>query len=421
MKITYLLNVFPVYSETFIVRELRKLRDKGFDIQILSMASSKGRLPGSVIHKEAEELIKKTIYYKELRTKKSKLKPLYYHMLCLVYHPVRYFRTFIFSILKSKKTFDLFKKSSLYAGALRKSRADHIHAHFALDSSTMAMLLSMMTGIPYSFTIHAHDIFVNNIANILDDKINRAKFVVCISEFNKKYIKARHENVISDKIKIVRCGVDLNEMTPATKKRPGPFFILAVGRLHEQKGFIHLIEALAIINKSDQLKFKCDIIGEGGERHALEALISKHQLSRNVRLLGAREQGETLERLSQADLFVLPCIQGKNGHMDGIPVALMEAMALQIPVVSTEISGIPELIQDGVGLLIKPKDSQALAAAVLHIAGLTEEKRKSMGVYERSKIEKSFNLDREVEKLGELFMGVEAVGQTHDGFNQNSS
>jgi len=296
----------------------------------------------------------------------------------------------------------MFQASVLCAMKLKRDGVSHIHAHFALDACKLAMLSSMLTGIPYSFTVHAHDIFIRQLSDLMEDKISRAKFVACISEYNKNYILKQYHAVDPHTIRIVHCGVDVRSLSPGTKKRYKKLTILAIGRLFEQKGLQYLVQAGKILREQRGFNFVCKIIGEGEQRPELEEIISSSDLTDVVHLLGAMEQADVMKALTSADVFVLPCVTEKTGLRDGIPVSLMEAMALEIPVVSTKVSGIPELVKDGAGILVEPRDVEALAMAIESIFMLRDEEREEMGRRARAIVEEEFNLTREVQKLAEL-------------------
>jgi len=286
---------------------------------------------------------------------------------------------------------------------IKNAQVDHIHAHFVLDACTYAMLISMLLGIPYSFTAHAHDIFIPGRAQLLEEKLSRSKFAICISEYNKNFILEKFPKVRADKLSIIHCGLEPKRFNPKPEKKNDIFTVLAIGRLVEQKGFKYLLKACEILKKHRGLEFVCNIIGEGRDRHLLETIIFESHLSDNVRLLGALEQKAVIEYLRDADLFVLPCVVEKNGSMDGIPVALMEAMALGIPVISTTVSGIPELVENGAGLLVEERDIHGLAMAIKSVLALPNKAREEMGIKGRALIKENFNLEKEVDRLVELF------------------
>ena len=206
-----------------------------------------------------------------------------------------------------------------------------------------------------------------------------------------------------EKIGVVHCGIDINEFTPGKKIRNKILKILSVGRLHEQKGFEYLIRACELLKREWGLDFVCDIIGDGKERPELEEIIREIDLQKEVHLSGAVDQHGVRKAMEKADVLVLPCVAAASGAMDGIPVVLMEAMSMGLPVISTMISGIPELVRNGAGLLVEPGNVKELASAIEKFAGLDHDKREEAGRRGRSIIEKEFNLKREVGKLTELF------------------
>jgi glycosyltransferase involved in cell wall biosynthesis len=264
-------------------------------------------------------------------------------------------------------------------------------------------MISAWTDIPFSFTVHAHDIFIPELAELMEEKIKRASFIVCISEYNKDYLVRKYPWIKEDKIEVVHCGIDINKFTPRKKIRNKILKILSVGRLHEQKGFEYLIRACELLKKECRLDFTCEIIGDGQKQASLKEMINRAELTQEVRLLGAKAQGGVLNAMEKADVFVLPCVAAASGAMDGIPVVLMEAMSMGLPVISTTISGIPELVKNGAGLLVEPGNVKELASAIEKFAVLDHDKRGEAGKRGRRIIEKGFNLNREVGKLTELF------------------
>jgi len=403
IKIAYLLDLFPVLSETFIVREILELKKNGFEILLFARENTKGKTFSEIVHNDSMILMKDVYYFYSLRKKWKNLQLGIYHLYFLVLHPIKYLKTFIFSFRQGNKIFKIFKSSVLYAIKLKRYKVNHIHVHFALNSCTYAMIISMYTDIPYSFTIHAHDIFISELSELLEEKFYRSKFAVSISEYNKRYILKFYPAIDPQKIKIVHCGIDIKQLCHEDRKLNNTFDILAIGRLVEQKGFEYLIQACRILKQLQKFNFQCKIIGEGKERPKLERLISEYGLTQTVYLLGSKEQSEVLRTMKNTHLFVLPCVAEESGAMDGIPVALMEAMALEIPVISTMISGIPELVKNNAGILVAPKDAEALAMAIGKIAKLKTKQRVDMGSKARMIVAKQFNLEYEVKKLAKLF------------------
>ena len=400
-RIAYILGMFPVYSETFILREILELKRKGFKVLVMArMNTQKHQLISEVIHAEAEKLMKEVYYFPELGTEMSRIQKALFHLYFLLFNPIRYLKTFFFSYRTDKETFWFFKNMVFYAMKLKRERVEHIHAHFAVDSCKFAMLISMLSGIPYSFTVHAHDIFLPEYSDLMVEKFNHSKFVVCISEYNKEYVLKHYPGINPEKTRIIHCGLDLGTFIPRDKGRNKVFTIISVGRLVEHKGFKYLIHACKILKERKGFDFVCHIIGGGKQRQELEEVIQKFNLIDVVHLLGAMEQTAILKALNEADLFVLPCIIEKTGNRDGIPVVLMEAMAMKTPVVSTRVSGIPEVVKDGAGILVEPEDVNGLVMAIDKVFNLSEQERQDMGKKGRTIIEKEFDLTKEVQKLG---------------------
>ncbi len=250
--------------------------------------------------------------------------------------------------------------SASFARTARRLGVRHLHAHWATYPALAARTMAALTGLSFSVTAHAFDIFLPNPHRVTN--LRAASQVVTISEFNRRYLAAHG---VDREIAVIPCGLDLSQFVPSpAAERSG---IIAVGRLDPIKGFTVLIDACSLLAQRG-VDFKCDIIGEGPQRPILTARIAEKGLGERVRLLGAMEQQEVRSRVAHARVFTLPCMTLANGAQDGIPVALMEAMALRIPVVTTPVSGVPELVTDGVsGLLARPQDPISLADALVRV------------------------------------------------------
>ena len=402
MKIAYILDNFPVYSETFIVREILELQRKGFEVSIFALRNTKNTVFGEVVHADTQHLIDNVCYLRSLWRSASKPKKYSYHLYFLLLNPIKYIKTLLFSYRSGSKTFVFFINSVLLAMKFKRDDIKHIHAHFALDACTVCMLISMYTRIPYSFTVHAHDIFIPQLSEFIEEKFKQAKFSVSISEYNKNFVLNNYPAVNSHSIKVIHCGLYVSHFHRKKKDEKETFNILSIGRLVEHKGFKYLIEACWLLRKETKLNFVCKIVGGGHDRLILDKLIRRLHLDKTVHLLGALDQADIKRELTKADLFVLPCVVETSGMKDGIPVVLMEAMAMGIPVVSTSVSGIPELIQDGAGLLVEPRNATELAKAIKKICSLPVEERRVMARRGAAVVEKEFNLRKEAQKLAEL-------------------
>jgi len=247
----------------------------------------------------------------------------------------------------------------------------HLHAHFSHGATTVTWLASLITGLPFSFTAHAKDIYCESLnpAGLLSRKMDAAEFVVTCTEANRKHL----QGFSATPVHCIYHGLNadfsrlLREQASAPK-RNRHLRVLAVGRLVSKKGFDTLIEACAIL-KSAGVSFETVIAGESGEQELeLRNRITHHGLETHIHLVGPRTQAQLLREYQQATVFCLPCRVLKNGDRDGIPNVLMEAMSCGLPVVTTDVSGIPELVRNSVnGLLVPPDDPEAMAEALQHL------------------------------------------------------
>jgi glycosyltransferase involved in cell wall biosynthesis len=256
----------------------------------------------------------------------------------------------------------------LHAGYLaqqaRQAGVERLHAHFAHGATRVAMLASMLTGLRFSFTAHARDIYTANRV-LLREKIEGAEYVVTCTRANQEYLQELVEPGQRGKIILGYHGVDVEKFTPAA---PGGGedapLILSVGRLVAKKGFPDLLSACGILRRKGY-DFRCLLVGDGPERPALEAMVRTLDLGGVVGMPGSHSQEELLELYRRATIFALPCRILENGDRDGIPNVLLEAMAVGVPVVSSTVSGIGELVRNGEnGLLVRERDERALAAAI---------------------------------------------------------
>jgi glycosyltransferase involved in cell wall biosynthesis len=283
----------------------------------------------------------------------------------------------------------------------------HIHAHFCHGSTTVAWLTSIITGLPFSFTAHAKDIYCGSLnpAGLLRRKMRAARFVVTCTDANREHLLQIEPNAN------VRCiyhglnaefvGLLLDATNPAEKN--GHFRALGVGRLVPKKGFDVLVEACAILKRRG-FHFETAIVGEHGEHEAeLRQQIDAHGLRDRVRLLGPLEQSRLYTEYQRADIFCLPCRVLDNGDRDGLPNVLMEAMACGLPVITTPVSGIPEIIKDGHnGTLVPPDDATALANAIQRIRS-DRMLARNLGRAGRSTVLERFDGDKTAMELAALF------------------
>jgi colanic acid/amylovoran biosynthesis glycosyltransferase len=411
MKIGYLAQVFPHLTMTFVYREVMTLRAVGLDVDTFATWRPKE----AELSEEAKALVADTTYIFPT----TWLRLLRSHLHWLWKRPLRYIETLIFCLVHSAsswrnclRTFFHFVEAISLADEVSRKGIDHLHVHFALNATTLAMIVARLTGITFSFTAHANDIFANPI--LLPEKIAAARFIVAISKYNADFLQeivANNKNLSSKlskeqlqaKIEIVRCGIDVDHFSPlAQRPKSGKCTILAVGRLVEKKGYPYLIEACKrLVDKG--YEFDCFIIGDGPQSALLTQMIEENDLGHCVHLEGVVFQEGLTDYLIRADIITLPCVVAQNNDMDGIPNSLMEGMAMGIPALSTTISGIPELIEDDkTGLLVPPNDAAALADALAKLMS-DPALRERLGAAGRVKVMTEYEIQKNTEQLLEIF------------------
>ena len=400
-RVLYVVSLFPCWSETFIVREIETLIALGADVRILSLKAPYEK----IVHPEAERLLPRVRH--PLPAWSAALA----RARAFVAHPIA-LSSIVARVLTrlASRPADLAKSLAALARGvehlawIREFDPDLIHAHWATYPSTVAWALAKALRKPFGFTCHAHDIFVND--HLVKEKIEAADVPVTISRYNVEWLAKHRTPSARGRLHVVHCGVNLATIAfRAGGREPG--LILAVGRLDATKGFDVLIDAVGALHRQGR-RVRCRIVGEGPLEPSLRAAIARHRLTDLVELTGALPQGAVRESLRAASIFALPSVITESGNRDGIPVALMEAMAAGTPAVSTRVSGIPELIEDGAeGLLVPERDSRALAAALARLLD-DPELGAQLAVAARAKIERQFDAALEAHKLLDLFAHARA-------------
>jgi len=364
-KIAYIMSRFPHLPETFILREMIAIEELGWQIALYPLIFQRQ----AIVHHEAQPWIQRVnkvpwlswnILFANLR-QAIRQSRLYFSLWRQVFKENKS------SIKFLARAMVLFPRVVWMAEKLQADGVIHIHAHYATHPAFAAWLINQLTDIPYSVTVHAHDIFVEK--TMLGTKLCRAAFIVAISEYNREYLARILGDWVREKTHVVRCGIDPTyyQSQGKPRERTGHFEIISVGSLHPYKGHVFLVKACALLRDS-KIPFRCRIVGGGHLRKLLTGLIQEYDLEGMVELMGPRTQGEVSRLLETANCYIQPSIVTSSGKMEGIPVALMEAMASKIPVVATSISGIPELVKDGeTGWLVPPENAYSLANALSSI------------------------------------------------------
>jgi colanic acid/amylovoran biosynthesis glycosyltransferase len=297
--------------------------------------------------------------------------------------------------LKSRAFAFFYLAEALLVGKwMQRHQLRHLHVHFGGPVATVGMLTAQAWQVPWSVTLHGPDEFFDQDAFYLRQKIDSASFIVCISDFCRSQVLRISAGTPDSRLEVVRLGVDCTALQPRPpqNKPAGPVRIVCTGRMVAAKGHRILLEAISGLLEASSglisggIDLSLVLIGDGPERKALEAQCDQQGIRSHVQFLGAMAHQATLAEVAQADIFVLA------SFAEGLPVALMEAMALGVPCVSTTIAAIPELILDGVnGLLVPPANPQLLAIALEKLASAPALRQK-LGVAARATAEKHYNL-----------------------------
>jgi colanic acid/amylovoran biosynthesis glycosyltransferase len=401
--VAVLVSRFPAITETFILREISEMERQGQRIRLVPMLHDSP----PVVHEAARPWVGKALFT-------SFLSPaiMLANLSTLFRHPLRYLSLLMRLVTGTFRspeilfrTFALFPKSVYLARQLEREGISHIHAHYATHPATMALIISRLSGITFSFTVHAHDIFVNR--RLLRWKLRETCFVRSISDFNRRFLERLYPQEAKGKIEVIHVGIapELYERTSrAIEPRQSPPRLLCVAAHKPYKGLATLIEACRIL-RDEGVEFFCEVIGRGPLTRELQKMIDERQLNDLVSLAGPRTEEEVTRLMSEATLFVLPSTIAKDGQMEGIPVALMEALASARAVVTTSTSGIPELVEHEVnGLLVEPDDPQQFAGAIRRLLG-DPERARAMGMRGQQKVRSEFELtavcDALIRRLGE--------------------
>jgi glycosyltransferase involved in cell wall biosynthesis len=361
--IAYLARNLPTFPETFVVREIVALRRLGLEIKTFSLYPS----DAAVRHPEAPDLVREVEVLIQPRN------PLFWlaHLFLALRFPKRYFHCLYAYVLIADGTWQsrwhslkYFMVAPFAAWRLRRAGIKHLHAHFANAATSVALMAATLAGISFSFTAHAFDIFIDKL--LMPAKLSAAAFVACISSYNVRFLREHYPEARKAHVVVVRNGLDTARFRPHPHPLGVPPCVIAVGRLVETKGFHTLVEACALL-RDQGIDCQCLIIGEGPEAGRLNHMIKDLDVADRVILKGKLPPDVTVSYYQQADILAMPsCV--RNQDADGIPTVLIEAMAMEIPVVGTRVSGIPELVLDGeTGLLIAPDDAAALAAALARL------------------------------------------------------
>lgn len=398
MKIAYIVSRFPHISETFIVRELNGVERSGdIEIELFSLFPR----TDETIHPDAARWVARL----HSGSARATIAATTYW---LARHPSALLGAFLRVAWAYRRRPRLLWRAlvtltiaAAHARTVEGLRVSHVHAHFASYPALAAWMCRRLTGLPYSFTAHAHDLFLDR--SFLETLVRDAEFAVPISEFNRRVIRAHVRGTATTPLPLVHCGVDPQRYAfrPRVPPPRGTVRALCVASLEEYKGHRVLFRALALA--SDALeRVHLDVVGSGVLRADLEHAAVELGIAAQVRFHGGLTEPGVLALLTSADLFVLASVIEPDGFMEGIPVALMEAMAVGVPVVASRLSGVPELVRDReTGLLAEPGDPHSLARAL----ELTLSEPAAAGrrvIAARRLVEREFDVEASAGRMAEL-------------------
>ncbi len=406
LRLTYLHGRYPVLTETFIDREIRRLLARGVDLEIVSI-----RPPSDDLSPAQEELSQRVRYLLPAPAPRVVLALAW----ALVRHPATFLWTLAWLLSRDHGSASRFRTALHFATGvyaawqLRHRRGIHVHAHFVDRAATVALVASRLLDTTYSVTAHAREIYVAPV--MLKERIGEAAFAVTCTEYNARHLRSTIGERATRRLMRLYHGIDLSVPrggeTDASRDLQ---LILSVAQLWERKGLRYLVEACAVL-RDRGTAFRCEIIGEGPQREELQGLVDRLDLRDRVMLTGALPFPEVVARYGRASVFVLPCIVTEEGDRDGIPNVILEAMASGLPVVSTPVSGIPEVVRDReTGRSVPERDAAAIADAVDELFG-DRAWAEGMATRAQQLVRSEFDVERNVDRLIEQFSAVGSGGR----------
>ena len=404
LKVAYMMSRFPKLTETFILYEMLAVQQQGIQVEVYPLLREREE----VVHPEAMQFVSVAhfqpfISWPILRA----------NLFFLGKKPFAYLKT-LWDVLRANwgsynfftGVIGIFPKTVLFAYQMRADQVQHVHAHFASHPAAAAFIIHRLVGIPYSFTAHGSDLHRDR--HMLREKVAEAAFVAAISEYNKELIISECRGKYREKVKVVHCGVDMEVFRARSHETPyekgeNPFMILCVGTLHEVKGQPYLLEACRFLQERGH-NFECHFVGDGPDRKSLNELVNQAGLSDKVRFHGRLTRDEIARLLVDADVLTVPSVPTRDGRREGIPVVLMEAMGSGVPVIASNLSGIPELVNDQqTGMLVAPRDAKSIADALERYIQ-DPALRRRFGNAGRAKVVEEFDLNKNAAILARYFL-----------------
>jgi glycosyltransferase involved in cell wall biosynthesis len=414
-QIGYLLRSYPRLSQTFILNEILALEKIGVSLQIFALTN-----PHEKVVQMQVDQVQAPVHYLEESIQPRRIgNSLKEHAEVASRYFAGYLRALFYVATHraidqgyiASTRWECFLQAVYLICVLRSQeretgkKVDHLHAHFAHDPALIAYLVHLITGLPFTFTAHARDLYQVPEA-VLIDRIRQAKGVVTCCGANLEYLNQIGPSQQS-KFSLIYHGVNLKDFQPdphsAASSVPENPIILSVGRLVEKKGFQDLLQALIMVKEKGQ-QFCCAIYGDGPLFQQLESWIKEHGMTNEVKLMGDRTQQELISIYQSATLFALTPMQTDDGDRDGIPNVLVEAMAIGLPVITTAVAGIPELVENNQnGLLYQSHDVEGISSGIIELLR-NAEKRRQLGAAGSKKVREQFDVAQAAKRLKTLFI-----------------
>ena len=398
MRIAYLVNQYPKTSHSFIRREIAALEELGLTVSRYTLRRTSEAMPDSADRSELEKT-EAVIVRPYLRRAMSALET-------IARNPSQFVRMLLLAVTFARSSdrtvvvhLIYLLEAAVVANWCRRDNIDHLHVHFGTNSATVGMFINGLIGIPWSFTVHGPEEFDRPLGLVLSEKIARARFVIAVSSFGRAQLWRWINHEEWKKVNIIRCGLDAMYLTGAILPNRASTRLVCVGRLSEQKGQLLLVEAAKVL-KAKNISFEIVLAGDGPMRTELERTINAAGLQNSVWITGWISNQQVRREIENARALVLP------SFAEGLPVAIMEAMALERPVLSTLVAGIPELVvHDENGWLVPAGDVTALANTLIDVLKQSQATLAMMGANARQKVLAQHNAIVEATKLKLLFEG----------------
>ena len=365
MRLGIVVTEFPKTTETFILRDIMEFARNGHEIRLYHMSPFRRQ---EVLHEFARPILGWTRPFPFILSRKvsgALLRAMFTRPLTfgkILWQILWGFRTAPAYLAKS---IAFLPKFLAIAEDMQEWGPDHIHGEFATHPGTCCWIAGRMTGLPYSVSCRAHDIFITQA--MLNRKLGEASFIRTISEFNVRFLKAKIPALADRTMNVIHSSLPIAAIEPRPYPPAGPFTVLYVGSLEVRKGIAFLLEALASVS-GDLGDWRAVILGEGPEHRKLQQMAGDLGLAGHVEFLGAQPHETVSRNYAQAHVVVTPSIVGPGGRTEGIPNVVIETLAHERPCITTRVSGIPELVENGVtGYLVEPEDARAIASALLEV------------------------------------------------------